>query len=107
MNAVRDIVRDARRNSGLTQAQLANAAGTTQSAIARLETPGANPRLETLERVLRAMGYTLEIDAGLPEVDERQILDYLRLTPAERLARFEHERNSLRDLLGATRWQTR
>jgi transcriptional regulator with XRE-family HTH domain len=107
MAPVGDIVRDARRRTGLTQAQLASAAGTTQSAIARLETPGANPRLETLERVLRAMGFSLELTAAFPDVDERQIIDHLRLTPAERLTRFEAERKSLGRLLGATRWATR
>ena len=107
MAPVGEMLKDARRRSGYTQAQLASAAGTTQSAIARLEAPGANPRLQTLEKVLRAMGFSLELSAELPEVDERQIIDHLRLTPAERLARFESERNSLRELLGATRWQTR
>jgi transcriptional regulator with XRE-family HTH domain len=107
MTPVGEVVRDARRRSGYTQAQLASAAGTTQSAIARLEAPGANPRLQTLEKVLRAMGYSLNLSAELPEVDERQILDHLRLTPTQRLARFEAERDSLGDLLGATRWATR
>ena len=107
MASVGEMLRDARRRSGLTQGQLATASGTTQSAIARLEAPGANPRLETLEKVLRAMGYSLELSATLPEVDERQILDHLRLSPAERLARFEAERRSLGRLIGATRWATR
>jgi len=107
MTAVGDMVRDARRRSGYTQAQLASASGTTQSAIARLEAPGANPRLETLEKVLRAMGFSLKLSAALPQLDERQVIEQLRLTPAERLARFEVERESLREVLGATRWQTR
>ena len=101
------MLKDVRRRSGYTQAQLASASGTTQSAIARLEAPGANPRLETLENVLRAMGFNLELTATLPQLDERQVIEQLRLTPAERLARFEAERESLRELLGATRWQTR
>ena len=107
MTPIGELVRDARRTAGYTQAQLARASGTTQSAIARLEAPGANPRLETLGKVLRAMGYSLALSVERPEVDELQILDHLKLTPAQRLARFEAERDSLGELLGATRWVTR
>jgi DNA-binding XRE family transcriptional regulator len=41
---------------GLTQEQLADKVGTTQSTIARLESGKANPSLLTLERVAAALG---------------------------------------------------
>jgi DNA-binding XRE family transcriptional regulator len=52
---------EARETKGLTQAQLAEAAGLTQSAIARLETMKATPQIDTLFRVLTPMGYKLAI----------------------------------------------
>ena len=42
---------------GLTQEQLAEKAGTTQSAIARLESGNRDPSMAYLRRVLGAMGY--------------------------------------------------
>jgi len=58
-----DEVLKARAASGLTQAELAARMGTTQSAIARLEsgTPKHSPSIVTLQRYARAMGYRVEI----------------------------------------------
>jgi len=58
-----DAVLNARAASGLTQAELAARVGTTQSAIARLEsgTPKHSPSLVTLQRYARAMGYRVEL----------------------------------------------
>ena len=58
-----DEVLKARAASGLTQAELAARVGTTQSAIARLEsgTPKHSPSLVTLQRYARAMGYRVEL----------------------------------------------
>ncbi len=82
------LVRDARRRGGLTQAALGKRLGMTQSAIAKLERPGANPTLETLDRVLRATGQRLRIASSpWPEgVDDTLVADSLRHTPAERIA---------------------
>jgi transcriptional regulator with XRE-family HTH domain len=58
-----DEVLKARAASGLTQAELAARVGTTQSAIARLEsgTPKHSPSILTLQRYARAMGHRVEI----------------------------------------------
>ena len=58
-----DEVLKARAASGLTQADLAARVGTTQSAIARLEsgTPKHSPSIVTLQRYARAMGYRVEV----------------------------------------------
>jgi transcriptional regulator with XRE-family HTH domain len=87
--------------AGLTQAELAARAGVPQPTIARLERPGSNPTVRTLDRVLRAAGHRLEVAAGpaLPEVDETLIAARLRLTPAERLASFERDYANVRDLV--------
>ena len=58
-----DEVLKARAESGLSQAEVAARVGTTQSAIARLEsaTPKHSPSIATLRRYARALGYKLEI----------------------------------------------
>jgi transcriptional regulator with XRE-family HTH domain len=80
------LIRSARLSAGLTQAALAERAGTTQTAIARLERPGANPRLATLRKVLTASGHQLEMRAEprLPEQDETLIARHMRMTPEQR-----------------------
>ena len=58
-----DEVLKARAASGLTQAEVAERVGTTQSVVARLES-GTNrhsPSLATLQRYARALGYRLEL----------------------------------------------
>ena len=58
-----DEVLKARTESGLTQAEVAARAGTTQSAIARLESAasGHSPSVATLQRYAQALGYRVEI----------------------------------------------
>jgi len=58
-----DEVLKARAESGLTQAEVAERIGTTQSAIARLESaePKHSPSLATLQRYAKALGYTVEL----------------------------------------------
>ena len=46
-----------RMKRGITQAQLAESVGTTQSAIARLESGKRDPSLSYLRKVLAALGY--------------------------------------------------
>ena len=54
-------VRRARIDSGLTQAQLYEMTGISQTLIGRIESGKANPRLETLERIADALERTLVI----------------------------------------------
>ena len=58
-----DQVLSARAEAGLTQAEVAARVGTTQSAIARLESGARkhSPSIATLRRYARALGYRLEI----------------------------------------------
>lgn len=68
-----DEVLKARTASGLTQAEVAELVGTTQSAIARLESPSSShsPSVGTLQKYARALGCRVEIkfvkDARLTE----------------------------------------
>ena len=52
---------DARNKKGMTQAEIARRAGTTQSAIARFETGRTNPTLDFATRLSSALGAKLEI----------------------------------------------
>src|SRR3954465_4966294 len=55
MQRIGVLVRDARRHRGLTQQQLAERLGTSQSAIARIEQGGQNLTLDLLGRLSAAL----------------------------------------------------
>jgi len=58
-----DEVLKARAEAGLTQAEVAERVGTTQSAIARLESGATkhSPSIATLQRYAKALGYRVEV----------------------------------------------
>jgi transcriptional regulator with XRE-family HTH domain len=56
-----NLVQEARRRAGLTQVQLAERAGTTQSAIARLESGRTDPGFGQLQKLLEACGFRLDV----------------------------------------------
>jgi transcriptional regulator with XRE-family HTH domain len=55
-------VANRRKERGLSQADLAALVGTTQSAIARLESGGRPPRIDTLLRIANALDADLHIE---------------------------------------------
>src|SRR6476620_2041387 len=59
MQRIGVLVRDARRHRGLTQLQLAERLGTSQSAVARIEQGGQNLTLDLLGRLSAALGSDL------------------------------------------------
>lgn len=84
------LIKRSRQAAGLTQAELALRANVSQPVIARLEREGANPRLRTLSKVIAATGHSLELSTARGAgIDETMIAEDLRLTPSERLSRFE------------------
>ena len=50
----------ARRDSGLTQTDIAECMDTTQSAVARFETTASNPTFNTVESYAQAVGCRIE-----------------------------------------------
>lgn len=85
------LIRIARRRAGLTQAELAERTGTTQPAIARVETGGTEPSFERVVEAVRACG--LELVPGLRRADPSDwsvAVANLGLTPAQRIA--NHQR---------------
>lgn len=55
------LVRRERERAGLSQRELAERAGTTQSAIARLEAGGVMPTIDSLQRIAHGLDGTLEV----------------------------------------------
>ena len=81
------LIRERRLAHGLTQAQLALRAGTTQAAVSRLERGELSPSFATVENLLFVMGDGLELaPAPLPiEQDAAHLADLRARPPAERL----------------------
>lgn len=52
---------DARKNSGMTQKELADKTGIAQSDISKIENGNANPSIRTLQRLAKGMGKKLHI----------------------------------------------
>jgi transcriptional regulator with XRE-family HTH domain len=99
------LLKQARREAGLTQAELAARLGKQQTTIASLERRRSNPTVRTLDRALRALGQQLELRAVPvpPGLDEAQIVAQLRLTPAERAKTHDRAYRNVRELVGGSR----
>ena len=81
------LLRDARRRHGLTQAQLAARARTSQAAISRIERDLVSPSVSTLAELLDLMGEELALDARPIDYGHDVTLnrEQLSKTPDERL----------------------
>jgi transcriptional regulator with XRE-family HTH domain len=87
-----ELLRSVRRRRGLTQAALAQAAGTSQPVISAYEAGRRDPTVSTLRRLVAAGGEVLELSARPapsdlpPPVDladhARRLLDVLSLADA-------------------------
>ena len=99
--AAAELLRRARRRAALSQRELAQRTGISQPTIARIERGQADPRFDTVARLLAACGYELDlvprIDGG--GVDRSAIRDVLLLEPEERLRRAGAEARNLDRLL--------
>lgn len=81
-----ELVREARKRGALTQRELAERAGTTQSGIARLESGRTSPSLETVQRLIRLCGFELLMELALFDDSDRvQARDLRWSTPTQRL----------------------
>ena len=90
-------LRQARELGGLTQRDLADAAGTSQSVVGRIEAGLASPSVDTLARLVNAAGFELKfelepasvvdpvIEAYKPGIDQTLLIENLRKTVEERL----------------------
>ena len=79
----RRLLRHARQRAGVSQRGLAEAAGVPQSTVARIERGQLSPRVDTLDRLLRAAGQTVSAEPVMGiGVDRTLIRSFLRMTPA-------------------------
>lgn len=81
-----ELIKEARRRAGLTQQELSERMGTTQSVIARWESGRRSPTFLTAERAMRACG--LALHPRLVPLDEGPLgvaRSMEGLTPAEKL----------------------
>lgn len=103
MNSTAELIRQARRDAGLTQHQLARRLSISQGAVAQLERAGANPTIATVERTLRAADHQLELRAVPVDhgIDITLLKEALRMTPAERIAASERLTRDAEKLAGA------
>jgi transcriptional regulator with XRE-family HTH domain len=104
------IVAAAREQAGLTQGELARRAGTSQSAIARLERGQVSPSLATVQRLANAAGFDVRVSlvprtdtdpvvqAYKRDVDRTLIRENLRKTVDRRLRDIEAFRRDADEL---------
>jgi transcriptional regulator with XRE-family HTH domain len=84
------LLRQARSEAGLTQAEVARRLGVSQGAVAKLERPGANPTVATLDNALQSFGRRLVLSARPKRgIDETLVAQQLRLTHQQRLEQLE------------------
>lgn len=103
-----DLIREARRRAGLTQQQLADRAGTTQSAVARWESGRTSPDFDAVLRLVRLCGLDLEVAlVARDDSDLAQAQRLRSLPPADRLERGVAVARQLRALKGALKGTSR
>lgn len=80
------MLREARQRAQLTQRGLSAVSGIPQETIARIERGRADPRVQTLDRLLQACGYGLEVMPRLGiGVDRTQIQERIGVSMEQRL----------------------
>jgi predicted nucleotidyltransferase/DNA-binding XRE family transcriptional regulator len=72
------LIKEARRRAGLTQAQLARAAGTSQPSLAAYESGAKSPSVRTLDRIVRASGASLDVRLRAVPIARGRLLAELR-----------------------------
>ena len=75
--ALAQMIYDLRTSAGLSQRELAQRMGTTQSVISRLEEGGSGNRVDTLARVATALGRHLVI--SFPETVPAKLKDAVQV----------------------------
>jgi transcriptional regulator with XRE-family HTH domain len=84
-----ELLKQARRRHGVSQGSLSVRAGTTQSAISRIERDRVSPSIETLRELLYLLGEDLTLDSEVRDfgIDRTLNQSNLAFTPEQRVRR--------------------
>lgn len=82
-----ELLKEARTRHGVSQKRLAMRAGTTQSAISRIERDRVSPTVETLRELLYLLGEDLALGAEERDfgIDRTLSAERLKASPSERI----------------------
>ena len=93
------MLREARLRAGLSQRALAARAGVPQPAVSRIERDRVSPGVDTLDALLRACGFALDlVERPGRGVDRTLIRERLRLSVADRARLAAREWNRTRGI---------
>jgi transcriptional regulator with XRE-family HTH domain len=100
-----ELLREVRLRHGLTQAQVAARARTSQAAISRIERGVVSPSVTTLGQLVDLMGEELTLEARPIDygIDRTLIQENLKRTPEERIDFMVSFSNFVREFQGAAR----
>lgn len=100
-----EILRDARLRHEVSQRELAIRAGTTQSAISRIEKDRVSPSIETLRNLLFVLGEDLVVRAEPRDfgIDKTLNRSSLELSPDQRVTRTLEFADFIGELQGRTK----
>ena len=112
---IKDNIKKARLDAGLTQLEVAEKLGVAQAQYARWENGGRNPKDETVEKLAEIFGTSFEIlkgrDDGLEEIvsllreyelteeDKKEIITFLENFLANKKEAHQKRDKNLRDIL--------
>jgi transcriptional regulator with XRE-family HTH domain len=98
------LLRNLRKRHGLSQSRLARRAHTTQAVVSRIERGEASPTLDTLHRLLTAMGWELDVElrrSHWQDHDPDALRAFGARTPEQRLTGIEQTLRDVSALRGA------
>lgn len=86
-----ELIRSARKRSGLTQQELAERLEVSQGELSRWESGRTSPSLTRVVEIVRATGFDLSVSlVPYDTSDDSLIAQQLLLSPLERLRSLEH-----------------
>jgi transcriptional regulator with XRE-family HTH domain len=104
------LIRDLRSRHGLSQSRLARRARTTQAVVSRIERGEASPTLDTLRRLLGAMGWELDVElrrSQWQDHDPDALRSFGARTPQRRLSGIEQTVRDVSALRGVAARRSR
>jgi transcriptional regulator with XRE-family HTH domain len=101
MDDLGQLIKDTRLRHGLSQERLARRAQTTQAVVSKIERGEVVPSMQTIRRLLAAMGWELDLRlrrSKWQDHDADALRAFGELEPEERLAGIESSARALSEL---------